>query len=113
MGTQGVHLAEAFLSVDCSSQSSTKHFFPQWPFFSGFVLIVDTGWQSCSVTYLLTLSYSSKINCHLYPQRVSLPSKKCRDMFSEAMLPIQSGADSPLLIVMAVWRTFFEFELSG
>ncbi len=84
-------------------------------FFSGFVPIVDTGWQSSSVTYLLTLSYSSKINGHLYPQRISLPSKKCRDMFSEGNAdqshPV--GCDSPLQIVMADWCTFFEFELSG
>jgi hypothetical protein len=44
---------------------------------------------------VIALSYSSKINGYLYPQRVSLPLKK-NDMIcsQKAMLPFQSGVTS-------------------
>ncbi len=37
--------------------------------------------------------------------------KKRRDMFSEGNAAHPVGCDGPLKIVMAVLRTFFEFEL--
>jgi hypothetical protein len=56
----------------------------------------------------LTLSYSSKIIITvLYPQRVSLPLKKPRDMFSDGNTAHSVWCYSPLQIVMAAWRTFF------
>jgi hypothetical protein len=50
-------------------------------------------------TDVLTLSYSSKIITVLYPQRVSLPLKTPRDMFSDgntahSVLVLQPTADS-------------------
>jgi hypothetical protein len=44
----------------------------------------------------LTLSYSSKINGYLYPQRVSPPLKKRCDMFSEGNAAHLVRRDSPL-----------------
>ncbi len=41
------------------------------------------------------------------------PCKKCRKMFSEGNAVHPVGYDSLLQIVMAVWRTFFEFVLAG
>jgi hypothetical protein len=61
----------------------------------------------------LTLSYSSKINAVLYPQRVSLLLKKLRDMSSKGYAAYPVGYNSPLKIKMAIWRPFFEFELAG
>jgi hypothetical protein len=55
----------------------------------------------------LALSYSTKTNGYLYHQRVSSPLKKKRpDMFSECNADHPEGCDSPLQIVMAVWRPF-------
>jgi hypothetical protein len=51
---------------------------------------------------ILTLTYSSKINSYLYHQRVYLPLKKRRDMFSEGNAAHPVGCDSPLQIVMKV-----------
>jgi hypothetical protein len=62
----------------------------------------------------LNLSYSSEINGVLFPQRVSLPLKKHRNISSEgysAYHPV--GFHSPLQIKMAVWRTFFQFAFAG
>jgi hypothetical protein len=46
----------------------------------------------------LSLSYLSKINGYLYPQKVSPPLKKRHE--SNAVYPVK--CDSPLLIVMTV-----------
>ncbi len=76
--------------------------------------IVGYGWFSslrglifyCNFAGSLTLSYSSKINSYLYHQRVSPPLKKFPDMLSEGNAAHPVGCDSPLQIVMAVWRPF-------
>jgi hypothetical protein len=49
----------------------------------------------------------------LLPQRVSPLLKKHRDIFSEGNAAHQVVCDSLLQIEMAVWRSFFEFELAG
>ncbi len=64
-------------------------------------------WLAAVGSKFLTLSYSSKINGYLYPQRVSLPLKKRRDMFSEGNAVHPVGCDSPLQMLMAVWCIFF------
>jgi hypothetical protein len=61
----------------------------------------------------LTISYFSKINTVLCPQMIYLPLKKRRDMFSEGNVAHPVGCYSQLQIVMAGWRTFFEFKLAG
>jgi hypothetical protein len=65
-------------------------------------------------TDVLTLSYSSKIITVLYPQRVSLPLKKPRDMFSEgytahSVLVLQSTGDSDGRLTHFLKK----FELAG
>jgi hypothetical protein len=55
----------------------------------------------------LTLSYSLRINGYLYYQRVSPPLKKnALICYQRANAPQPVGCDSPLLIVMVVWRPF-------
>ncbi len=51
-------------------------------------------------------SYSSKINGFLYHQMVTPPLKKRPDMLSEGKAALHVGCDSPVQIVMAVWRPF-------
>jgi hypothetical protein len=47
-----------------------------------------------------------KINDHLYLQRVSPPLKNRPDMLSEGSAAHPLGCDSPIQIVIAVWRPF-------
>jgi hypothetical protein len=63
------------------------------------------GLESMYILYL-TLSYSSKINGYLYQQKVLRPEKKRPDLLSEGSAALQVRCDSPLQIVMAVWRPF-------
>jgi hypothetical protein len=60
-------------------------------------------WLSASAKQL---SLSSKLNRDLYPMWVSPP-------LENAVICSPVGCDSPLQIVIAVWRTIFKFELSG
>ncbi len=63
--------------------------------------------QLPSIPFGVTLSYSSKINSHLYPQRVSSPWKKTQwNVFRGQYYP-SVGFDSTLQIVMAVWQIFY------
>jgi hypothetical protein len=63
--------------------------------------------QKSCVTVPLTLSYASELNAVLFPQRVTLPLNKCRDMSSDCYAAHPVGYNSPLQIKMAVWSTFF------
>ncbi len=55
----------------------------------------------------LTLSYSLKINAVLCPERVYLPFKKRRDIFSEGNAAHAVRCGRPLAdTVMTIWRTF-------
>jgi hypothetical protein len=59
--------------------------------------------------WVLTLSYSSEINAVLCPPRVSLSlKKKHRDMSSDGCAAHPVTYNSPLQIVMAIWRTFLK-----
>ncbi len=66
---------------------------------------------------LLLLGYvccacTPKIQLYIF-RGVLHPWKKRRDMFSEGSAAHPVGVDSPLQIVLAVWYSFFEFELAG
>ncbi len=67
-------------------------------------------------TIPLTLSYLSKINNVLLPQRVSPPLKKWRDMFSEGNAAHTVRSDSRYSIVkysIDSLAPIFKFELAG
>jgi hypothetical protein len=51
-----------------------------------------------SLSSILTLTYSSKINGNLYFQRVFLPLKKRCDIFKEGNAAHPTRCDSPLQI---------------
>ncbi len=73
----------------------------------GYVKMTIPGSSRCNWQKLNPLLFnSSKIKGYLYNQRVLHPWKKRPDMLSEGNATHPFGCDSPLQIVMAVWRPF-------